>query len=93
MIRVNPKIGKEKWLACRLHAATFWLNRDKHSVNLLQLHRVINLHDPALVGCGILKENPEVKRIFTIGSAPSPYLESTGVLQTCLLVEIEAVKN
>src|SRR5579862_8837828 len=93
MIRVNSKIGEQERLASRLHAATFWLNRHKHGINLLKLHWIINLHDPALVCRRILKKNTKVKRIFAIGSASPPHLEGAGVLQTGLLVEIEAIKN
>src|SRR5260370_33427671 len=93
MIWVDAQVGEAKRVARRLETATFWLDCHEYSIDLLKLHRVIDLQNPTFVGRRILEKNPEIESVFPIGPPPPPNLERTYVPYARLTVQIEAVKN
>src|SRR5437899_4614694 len=93
VIGVHLQVGEEKRLPTRLLASAIRFDRHKDGINLFQLFRIIEFHDPALLRGVVLVEDPEARRLLLVETAAAPSLKGANVSVLRLLVEIIRVEN
>src|SRR5208282_11194 len=93
VIRFYFQVGKEKRLAAWFVTSAIRLNRYEDGVDLFQFFRIIELHDPALLGGAILVEDAEAGSLLFVETAAAPRLKGAGGFVLRLLIEIIGVEN
>ena len=93
MIRVYFQVGKEERLSAWLMASAIWLNRYEDGIDLFQLFRIIEFHDPSLLGGVVFVEDAKAGSLLFVKTAAAPSLEGAGGFVLRLLVEIIRVEN
>ena len=80
MIRIDFQVGKEERLSARPMAAAIRFDRHEDSVNLFQLFRVIEFHDPPFLRGVVLVENAKARSLLFVEAAAAPRLKCAGAL-------------
>ena len=90
MIRFFSKQRIQERFASRLVAAAVGLNRNKHSINLGELFRIIQAKNPPAIRFAVHIQNAEIHCVILLarfGVSLSPDLESAGILHARLVSE------
>ena len=94
MIGINVQVGKQqRSFAGWFVASAVWLDGDEYGVNLCERFGVVEPQHQVFLGSVVDIEDAEIQCLLPVRSAPPPSLESAGILDPWLLVEIISVKN
>src|SRR5579864_7453507 len=96
MIGFTAQQRVQERLSSWLVAATMGFDRNKNSINFGELFRIIQTKNPTAVRFAVQVQNPEIRWMILLvglGISLSPNLESTGRLDTRLMVEIKGIKD
>lgn len=93
MIWIKLQVGKQQWLSGGLRAAALGLNRDKNTIDLRNGHCIIELQHPALLIGIVLIEETQADGVLPVGTAATPGLKGTGLLDAGLLIQVVSIKD
>ena len=93
VIRIKFKVGKQQWLSGGFRAAALGLDRDEDRVDLGNGLGVVELRHPAfLVGVILIKET-QADGVLPVGTAATPGLKGTGLLDAWLLIQVVSIED
>ena len=96
MVRFFSQQRIQERFASWLVAAAMGLNRNKDSINLGELFRIIQAQNPAAIRFAVHVQNAEIHCVVLLarfGVFLSPDLESAGILHSRLVIEIKSIKD
>src|ERR1700730_5350367 len=93
MIGLHTQVCKQELFTAGFPAAALRLHGDKNGINLIKGLRIIELENPALVGCGVNVENAQVHGLGYIWPTPPPRLKGASLAESWLLVQVVGIEN